>query len=165
MMTLNELIGFMSPELANEILDDTFKEDKQVYKAIGAEVAGALKLRPVFFEQKPRNERNKIILDMLTRPRMQATAATLLRGWLVKTEAPMLSDFLETLGIPHKAGVVEDFPETIDDSKLNTAIDKLLEKYPHEKVLVYLNSFSAMNDAPWEALTKRLKEDKRLQLV
>ena len=165
MMTLNELIGFMSPELANEILDDTFKDDKQVYKAIGAEVATALKLRPVFFEQKPRNERNKIILDMLTRPRMQATAATLLRGWLVKTEAPMLSDFLETLGIPHKAGVVEDFPEKIDDSKLNTAIDKLLEKYPHEKVLVYLNSFSAMNDAPWEALTKRLQEDKRLQLV
>jgi hypothetical protein len=165
MMTLNELIGFMSPELANEILDDTFKEDKQVYKAISAEVANALKLRPVFFEQKPRNERNKIILDMLTRPRMQATAATLLRGWLVKTEAPMLSDFLDTLGIPHKGGVVEDFPETIDDSKLNVAIDKLLEKYPQEKVLVYLNSFSAMNDAPWEALTKRLQDDKRLQLV
>jgi hypothetical protein len=165
MMTLNELIGFMSPELANEILDDTFKEDKQVYKAIGAEVAAALKLRPVFFEQKPRNERNKIILDMLTRPRMQATAATLLRGWLVKTEAPMLSDFLDTLRIPHKNGVVEDFPEKIDDTKLNEAIDKLLGKYSHEKVLVYLNSFSAMNDAPWEALTKRLQEDKRLQLV
>ena len=53
MMTLNEIIGFMSPELANEILDDTFKEDKALYKAISAEVAGALKLRPVFFEQKP----------------------------------------------------------------------------------------------------------------
>jgi hypothetical protein len=165
MMTLNEIIGFMSPELANEILDDTFKEDKQVYKAISGEVASTLKLRPVFFEQKPRNERNKIILDMLTRPRMQASAATLLRGWLVKTEAAMLSDFLDTIGIEHKSGVVEDFPEKVDEAKVNAAIDKLLEKYPQEKVLVYLNSFSAMNDAPWEALTKRLREDKRLQLV
>jgi hypothetical protein len=165
MMTLNELIGFMSPELANEILEDTCTEDKPLYKAIGAEVASALKLRPAFFEQKPRKERNKIILDMLTRPRMQASAATLLRGWLVKTEAPMLTDFLETLGIPHKGGVVEDFPETIDESKLNQAVDKLLEKYPQEKVLLYLNSFNAMNDAPWEGLTKRLREDKRLQLV
>jgi hypothetical protein len=165
MMTLNEIIGFMSPELANEILDDTFKEDKQVYKAISGEVAGALKLRPVFFEQKPRNERNKIILDMLTRPRMQASAATLLRGWLVKTEAGMLADFLDTLGIEHKNGVVEYFPETVDETKVNAAVDKLLEKYPQEKVLVYLNSFSAMNDAPWEPLTRRLKEDKRLQLV
>jgi hypothetical protein len=165
MMTLNEIIGFMSPDLANEILDDTFKEDKQLYKAIGAEVAAGLKLRPIFFEQKPRAERNKIILDMLTRPRMQNSAASLLRGWLVKTEAPMLADFLETLGIPHKNGVVEDFPETVDETKVNAAIDKLLEKYPQEKVLVYLNSFSAMNDAPWEPLTKRLKEDKRLQLV
>lgn len=164
-MTLNEIIGFMSPDLANEILDDTFKEDKQLYKAISGEVAGALKLRPVFFEQKARSERNKIILDMLTRPRMQASAATLLRGWLVKTEAPMLADFLDTIGIPHKNGVVEDFPETVDEAKVNAAVDKLLEKYPQEKVLVYLNSFSAMNDAPWEPLNKRLREDKRLQLV
>ena len=165
MMTLNEIIGFMSPELANEILDDTFKEDKQLYKALSGEVAGALKLRPVFFEQKPRNERNKIILDMLTRPRMQASAATLLRGWLVKSEASMLADFLDTIGIEHKNGVVEDFPETVDETKVNAAVDKLLEKYPQEKVLVYLNSFSAMNDAPWEALSKRLKDDKRLQLA
>ena len=68
MMTLNELIGFMSPELANEILDDTFVADKALYKAISAEVATALKLRPAFFEQKARSERNKIVLDMLTRP-------------------------------------------------------------------------------------------------
>lgn len=164
-MTLNEIIGFVSPDLANEILDDTFSVDKALYKTISAEVASALKLRPVFFEQKARSERNKIILDMLTRPRMQSTAATLLRGWLVKTEAPMLADFLETLGIPHKNGVVEDFPETVDEAKVNQAVDKLLEKYPHEKVLVYLNSFSAMNDAPWESLTKRLQDDKRLQLA
>ena len=164
-MTLNEIIGFISPELANEILDDTFQEDKQLYKGISSEAAAALKLRPVFFEQKPRRERNKIILDLLTRPRMQNTAATLLRGWLVKTEAPMLSDFLDSMEIPHKNGVVDDFPESVDESKLNAAVDKLLEKYPHEKVLVYLNSFSAMNDAPWESLTKRLTEDKRLQLV
>src|SRR5688500_17382660 len=119
MMTLNEIIGFMSPELANEILDDTFKEEKPVYKAISVEVATALKVRPVFFEQKPRNERNKIMLDMLTRPRTQASAATLLRGWLVKSVAGMLADFLDTLGIAHKKGVVDDFPETVDESKVN----------------------------------------------
>jgi len=77
----------------------------------------------------------------------------------------MLSDFLDTLGIPHKGGVVEDFPETIEESKLNEAVDKLLAKYPQEKVLLYLNSFNAMNDAPWEGLTRRLQEDKRLQLA
>ena len=165
MMTLNELIGFMSPELANEILEDTYAQDKPLYKSISAVVAAALKLRPAFFEQKARKERNKIILDMLTRPRMQASAATLLRGWLVKSEAPMLSDFLDTLGIPHKGGVVEDFPEIIDETKLNQAVDKLLSNHPQEKVLLYLNSFNAMNDAPWESLTKRLQDDKRLQLA
>ena len=57
MMTLNEIIGFISPELSNEILDDTFQEDKPLYKAISSEVAALLRLRPIFFEQKPRRER------------------------------------------------------------------------------------------------------------
>ncbi len=164
-MNLNEIIGFMPPALANEILDDVFAADKPLYKTISAEVASVLKLRPVFFEQKPRAERNKVILDVLTRPKMQPSAATLLRGWLVKSESQMLTDFLNALEIPNKNGVVEDFPETMDADKLNKAIDQLLEKYPPEKVTVYLSSFSAMNDEPWEALTARLNEDKRLQLV
>lgn len=165
MMNLNEIIGFMPPALANEILDDVFAADKPLYKTISAEVASVLKLRPIFFEQKPRAERNKVILDVLTRPKMQPSAATLLRGWLVKSESQMLTDFLNALDIPNKNGVVEDFPETMDPDKLNKAIDQLLEKYPPEKVTVYLSSFSAMNDEPWEALTARLNEDKRLQLV
>jgi hypothetical protein len=165
MMNLNEIIGFMPPTLANEILDDVFAADKPLYKTISAEVAAALKLRPVFFEQKPRTQRNKVILDVLTRPRMQPIAANLLRGWLVKSESGMLVDFLDTLGIEHKNGVVEDFPETVDPAKLDQAVDNLLEKYPREKVVVYLSSFSAMNDAPWEALSQKLKSDSRLQLV
>jgi len=165
MMNLNEIIGFMPPTLANEILDDVFAVDKPLYKSISAEVASTLKLRPIFFEQKPRSERNKIILDVLTRPRMQTSAASLLRGWLVKSESSMLIDFLNALGIPHKNGVVEDFPETIEQEKLDKAVDTLLEKYPQDKVTVYLSSFSAMNDAPWEALSNRLKSDSRLQLV
>lgn len=165
MMSLNEIIGFMSPALANEIMDDVFTSDKPLYRAISAEVATALKLRPAFFEKKPRVERNKVILDMLTRPRMQTAAATLLRGWLLKSESGLLTDFLDALGIKHDKGVVEDFPDKVDDQKLDAAVEKLLEKHPSEKVIVYLNSFNAMNDANWENLVKKLKEDKRLQLV
>jgi hypothetical protein len=165
MMTLNEIIGFMSPTLANEILEKVFTGDKPLYRAISAEVATALKLRPAFFEKKPRVERNKVILDMLTRPRMQNSAATLLRGWLLKSETQLLTDFLDALGIKHERGVVEDFPEKVEDEKLNAAVEKLLEKHPQEKVIVYLNSFNAMNDASWENLSKKLQEDKRLQLV
>ena len=102
---------------------------------------------------------------MLTRPRMQNAAATLLRGWLLKSETQLLSDFLDTLGIKHEKGVVDDFPEKVEDEKLNAAVEKLLEKHPHEKVIVYLNSFNAMNDASWDNLGKKLQEDKRLQLV
>lgn len=165
MMTLNEIIGFMPAPLAAEIMDDVFADDKPLYRAISAEVAAALKLRPIFFERKARADRDKVILDMLTRPRMLGTAATLLRGWLLKSEADMLADFLDTLGIPHKKGAVESFPKEVDDAKLGEAIEKLLAKYSREKVAVYLGSFNVMNDAAWPSLTKRLQEDTRLHLI
>ena len=76
----------------------------------------------------------------------------------------MLADFLDALGVQHENGVVEEFPEQVDEAKLNDAVEKLLARYPGEKVIVYLNSFNAMNDASWDALTKKLKEDSRLQL-
>jgi hypothetical protein len=146
-------------------LESTYANDKPLYRAISAEVAGSLKLRPTFFEKKPRAERNKVILDMLTRPRMQATAGTLLRGWLLKSESAMLGDFLDALGVAHTNGVVEEFPEQVEESKLNAAVEKLLEKHPREKVIIYLNSFSAMNDAAWDSLNKKLQDDSRLQLA
>lgn len=165
MMTLNEIIGFMPQTLALEILDDVWTEDKPLYKAVSAEVAGALKVRPLFFEKKPRTERNKVILDMLTRPRMESAAGNLLRGWLLKSESEMLTSFLDNLGIIHEKGVVESFPDSVEDDKLKAAVDQLLAKFPREKVIVYLNSFNAMNDANWTNLQQLLLEDTKLQLV
>jgi len=165
MMTLNEIIGFMPQTLAHEILDDVWSEDRPLYKAVSAEVAGALKVRLLFFEKKPRSERNKVILDMLTRPRMEPAAGNLLRGWLLKSEAPMLTQFLDSLGIVHEKGVVESFPDSVADDTLKSAVNDLLAKFPKEKVIVYLNSFNAMNDANWTNLQQLLKDDANLQLI
>ena len=91
-------------------------------------------------------------------------AATLLRAWLVQKQKPMLVDFLNSLGIEHKDGVVEDLPPSMEDAKLKTAVDALLAKYPHEPVAVYLNAFNDMNEAHWENLKAMLESEPRLQL-
>ena len=44
MLTSHELIGFMSPALANDILNFTFESDKPAYKATMAAVAETRKL-------------------------------------------------------------------------------------------------------------------------
>ena len=164
MITSHELFAFMSPDLAKEILNYALNSDKVLYRAISNEVAQTRKLRPVFFERKPRQDRDRDILATLARPSMEATASNLLRTWLLKAEKPMLVDFLNTIGIPNKEGVVEDLPEKLEDGKLEEAIQIVLGKYPKEKVIVYLHTFYLMNEPHWVNLEERLNKDERLQL-
>src|SRR3954447_20946228 len=142
MLTSHELLGFMSPNLAQEILTYAYETDKPLYRATLNAVAEARKLRPVFLERQPRPQRHATMLTTLTRPALEMFTGNLIRFWLLKKYNGMLVDFLDTLGIAHKEGVVEDLPATIEDDKLRSAIDLLLTKYPPEPVAVYLNAFN-----------------------
>ncbi len=165
MLTSHELMGFMSAELSNDILQSAFENDKELYKATLKAVADARKLRPIFFEKQPKLQRHATMVATLAKPNMDLAAGTLLRGWLLKKHSAMLVDFLDALGIPHKDGVVEDLPEKIEDDKLKIAVDTLISKYPREVVAVYLNAFNSMNETGWDNLEKMLEEDSRVQVV
>jgi hypothetical protein len=164
MLKSHELIGFMSPPLAQEILTYAHESDKPLYRATLTAVAEARKLRPVFLERQPRTQQHASMLSTLTRPSLEMVTANLIRTWLLKKYNGLLGDFLDALGIAHKEGVVEDLPETMDDTKLQTAVDAVLAKYPPEVVAVYLNAFDEMNEVKWPNLDAMLQKDKRLQL-
>jgi|SRR5581483_1344717 hypothetical protein len=164
MLTAHELIGFMSPALAGEILAFAYEADKPLYRTTVGAVAEARKVRPVFLERQPRSERHAAMLHTLTRPSMEMIAGNLIRAWLVKKQKAMLGDFLDALGIAHNEGVVEDLPASIDDAKLRAAVDALLAKYPPEPVAVYLQAFNEMNQANWPNLKTLLETEPRLQL-
>lgn len=165
MLKCHELIGFMPPALAQEILEYLFTNEKPIYRVILAAVAEANRVRPVFFQRKPKARRNAEILTSLSRPRMEEAAATLLREWLLKAELSMLKEFLDDLGIEHEDGVVEEFPPTVDDERLKTAVEHLLEKHPPEKVCIYLNTVRATSGIDWPNLNRMLGEDERLQIA
>jgi hypothetical protein len=164
MLTSHELFGFMSPALANEILNFAYDSDKPAYKATLNGVAQALRVRPVYLERQPRLQRHASIAQILSRPGMDAVAASLLRAWLLKQHKAMLIDFLNALEIKNEEGVVEDLPPSMDDAKLKAAVESLLTKHPPEAVAVYLNVFNDMNEANWANLKAILESDSRLQL-
>lgn len=164
MLKSHELIGFMSPALAQEILTYAHESDRPLYRATLTAVAEARKLRPVFLERQPRTQQHASMLGTLTRPSLEMVTANLIRTWLLKKYNGLLGDFLDALGIAHKEGVVEDLPETMDDAKLQAAVDAVLAKYPTEVVAVYLNAFDEMNEVKWPNLDAMLQKDKRLQL-
>jgi hypothetical protein len=164
MLTSHELIGFMSPTLAQEILAYAYESDKPLYRTTMAAVAEARKVRPVFMERQPRTQRHVTMLATLARPALEMATANLIRTWLLKKYNGMLVDFLDALGIPHKEGVVDDLPESMEDAKLRAAVDTLVAKYPPEVVAVYLNAFNDMNEVEWPNLKTMLEGDHRLQL-
>jgi len=164
MLKSYEMLGFMSPALANEILAFAFESEKPTYRAVLQAVAEARKLRPIFLERQAKPERHATMLSTLSRPNLDVAAGTLLRTWLVKKHQAMLVDFLNDLGIPNENGVVEDLPQSVEDAKLKTAVTNLLAKHPQEAVAVYLNAFNGMNEANWPNLKTLLEGDTRLQL-
>jgi len=163
MLTSHELFGFMSPALANDILNYAYESDKPSYKATMGGIAQALHVRPVYLERQPRPQRHASMVQVLSKPGMDMVAAGLLRAWLVKKHKAMLVDFLNALEIKNEEGVVDDLPATVDDAKLKAAIENLISKYPHEAVAVYLNAFNEMNQANWANLKEILQSDTRLQ--
>ena len=84
MLTSHELLGFMSPALANDILNFTFESDKPTYKATLNGVATALRVCNVYLERQPRAQRHAAMMATLTRPALEAVAGGLIRAWLVK---------------------------------------------------------------------------------
>lgn len=164
MLTSHELLGFMSPALANDILQFTHESDKPAYKATVAAVAQAKHVRPVFLERQPREARHASMISALAKPQLEAAAGALLRAWLIKKHTSMLVEFLNALEIKNENGVVEDLPAGVEDAKLKTAVENLLGKHPHEVVAVYLNAFNDMNAAGWANLKAMLESDCRLQL-
>ena len=163
MLTFHELIGFMSPGMANRILDDTQANNREVYRALVASIAQTQKIRPVFIGRQPKERRHKSFVQMLSRAGSEEHAGNLIRGWLFKEHKDVLTGFLGKLGIEHEEGMVNDLPESISDDALNAAVDLLIEKYDRELVAVYLTAFNASNENRWGNLDALLAEDERLQ--
>ena len=163
MLTFHELIGFMSPKMANQILEDTQANNREVYRALVASMAEAQKMRPVFIGRQPKERRHKNFVQMLSRTGAEEHAGNLIRGWLFKEHNDVLTDFLGKLSIEHEEGMVDELPDSIEDASLNEAVDLLIEKYDQELVAVYLTAFNASNDKRWENLDALLANDDRLQ--
>ena len=164
MLKSYELFGFMSPGLANEILNYAYESDKPIYKATLSAVAQARHLRPVFLERQPRAQRHEAMISTLSRPALDTVAGGLIRAWLLKKHKAMLVDFLNALGIKNNEGVVDNLPVAMDDAELKSAVETLLKKNPPEAVAVYLNVFNDMNEANWSNLKTILESDAHLQL-
>ena len=164
-MSPNDVFVQMPESTCTAMLADLFENEKPLYKNLIENLAKQRKLRPVFVERKPRSERFAWIKEALGRKQNEPIAANLLQIWFVSRHAPMLCDFLDSLGIKHDDnGTVERIPSQPEKAALETAVGVLLEKYDSSLVAVYLHAFQALDETGWPLLFEIIATDPRLHL-
>jgi len=163
--TPSDIFQRMSPVLAANLFSYLHESEKPLYKATLEAIAKQRKLRPVFVERKPRNERNAWLHEALGRKASDAISAHILQIWLVGQQSALLCEFLDGLGIKHdENGTVEQLPPAPPKEALEKVINELLQKHEPEIVAVYLNAFQALDDTGWTTLDEILRSDERVQL-
>jgi hypothetical protein len=164
-MKCHEIFSRLSPELTNEIFAHLIEHEKPVYKAMIQNIATRRKLRPVFIERKPKNERHIWLRQALSMRGTDDIATQLLQIWLLGAHRQMICDFLDSLGIKHDGkGVVDSLPAEPSREALTDTITKLLEGRSAEVVAVYLHAFQAMDETGWSTLDEVLANDARVAL-
>jgi hypothetical protein len=155
-LTPARLWGAMDLEtrrLAVRCLYDPAWDDASSRAEADAAIATALRFRHAAVRRLPVDRRVDYLCRAVRPDNSLATA--LLRALHVGARSGMLSDFLETLGIPQEGGVIDtdrelDPPER---AALATAAGSLHASYPASDVDLYLATLLSMDPDFWAGLT------------
>lgn len=165
MLKPHEIFAQMPAQTAGQLLSFLFEKEKPLYKATIDSLAKQRKLRPVYVERMPREERHAWLQETLGKKASEGIAAHLLQIWLVGSQSKLLCDFLDGLGIAHdENGTIEELPPAPPKADLQRTVDALVQSHDPGVVAVYLHAFQALDDKGWATLEELLSEDDRLRL-
>lgn len=79
-------------------------------------------------------------------------AARALVSYHLMTQRPMMSAFLDALGISHEDGLIKDDEVRPDPEKLGPAAAALASQFPRADVSLYLNTLLSQDPETWAGL-------------
>lgn len=161
-----EVYQQVDPALVNDMFLWLRENERQLYKSAVASLTAARKLRPIFVEKKPVPEQIAWLHKTLKLRTSDTIGEHLFQAYFMKGQKQLLIAFCDGMGIEHDGeGSVEgSLPETLDDAKLKSTIDALLEANDAKLVTLYLRIFNLQTASGWENLGKIFEEDERLTL-
>jgi hypothetical protein len=118
--------------------------------ALGA-LAKARNMRPQAVRRLPADAQARILATVLEPG--EPLAQGLLVALHLADRRPLLSAFLDALGLPHEDGVIKEEADgaAITTEQARTAV-QALSSFPREQVLTYLNTLWLQDPARWAAL-------------
>lgn len=165
-MQAHQILKQLPSETREEIFRYYLTKEPKVFLAALDTLAPLRKLRPVFVRKKDLAWQRKWLQESLEMRVGDQTAEHLLQIWLMRAQTPMLTAFLDKLGVAHDGnGAVDELPETLDATKTRNAVNLLLEKFPAPHVAVYLQVFQLQQPGGWPEIAEAIRQEPCLQLA
>ena len=132
---------------------DEQSTDQQI-EAIGA-ISGHMKFRPKSVIALPLERKAKYLAGLPVMP--DNIAARALVGYHLEHQRAMMGAFLDSLGIAHEDGLInEESVTTPDAEKLRAAAAELATKFPPEDVALYFRTLVSQDPDTWGELANAI---------
>lgn len=134
---------------------ETFLSDREAKPASQEAlrtVAALRKLRPQTLAQLGKAERLNLVVGALGQPAFEDAAMQALQVWFLRKGRPLMGQLLDSWGVKHKDGELEDDAEVpgLDADKVRSAIEALDAGHPASAIDAYLAySHLAPPEATW----------------
>ena len=113
-------------------------------------IAQQLKFRPKTVAVLDKDKRARYLTNVVNVP--DELAAKLLIGYHLAEQRPMMSTFLDAIGVAHEAGLINDDAASPDPTRMAGAAAAIAAGYPAEDVAVYLNTLLWQDPDRWSVL-------------
>ena len=162
-----EIYQTIDPSLVSDMFLWIRESDRQLYKSAIATLTTNRNLRPVFVEKKSVADQIAWLHKTLKLKTSDTIGEHLFQVYFMKGQQELLIGFCDGMEIEHDGeGSVEGaLPETLDDEKLKSTIDSLVEAHNPKLVSLYLQVFNLQTQDGWDNLASLLESDERLSLV
>ncbi len=152
-MRSNEIFAGMSGGEALSFLEEMRESAPDVAKLALAAAAEAFRLRPEFLKRQPPPRQAEWMRRALGRTVGARLAEEVLATYFLEHEKDLLIELLDTLGVPHEEGRLEQGnPSAPDDAALAKGVEKFRSGGDREKRLFLLRSFAAQSAIDWPTL-------------
>lgn len=152
-MRSNEIFAGMSGEDALRFLEQMREEAPDVATlALGA-ASEAFRLRPQFLRRQPRARQAEWMRRALGRTVGATLAEEVLATYFLDHKREMLVELLDTLGVAHEEGRLEqDHPPCPDEKSLEKAVAKFRRGDEPERRDLLVRAFAAQSSVDWPDL-------------
>ena len=143
----------MSDELRTRAVESFYADDtlREFHHAANLFIARQKNFRPAFIKRLPQEKRAFYLAHL---PLSSELASQLLVSYHFAHQRPLMSAFLDALGVPNDQGLITDNAEiaTPVPETLSSAVAAVQTKFPAPDVQLYLSTLYFQNPATWAGL-------------